>query len=220
MTRPIPVGKMLKNAERMMDMKKVFAAALTMILVFSLAACGRAEETTYRDILLGDGEFRYNGEDVTLKTFMEGEDETAAIFYFTVMDLDSGWDDEVLLQIAASAGDAGGYLVLHQGEKGIEGFRLSPRTMWELKDDGTFVYSLAAGTEDGIASLAFEGETCKQVNHFTARGEQFSFSEFMAGESPITEEEYLAAMSAHRQKPDAQWHDFTEEALKEAFPEE
>lgn len=202
-------------------MKKGLALVLSLVFMLAMTACGAAKsgQTTFRDILLENGAFRYNGEPITLEAFMEEEAEFAEIFSFTTLDMDGDGEKEILLQIMAPAGDQGGYLELHQGETGVAGFRLSPRAMWELKDDGTFVYSLAAGTEDGIASLAFDGEKCTQTNHFTARGEQFRFSEYRAGETAITEAEYLAAVEAHHQKSDANWWEFTEEAIEEQFPE-
>lgn len=206
----------------MIHMKKVLALALVLIVIWSMTACAAAEpaQTTYRDILLGNGEFRYNGGPVTLDTFMEGEDETAQIYYFTVMDFDGDGAEEVLVQFSAPAGDAGGYLVLHQSRSGIAGFRLSPRTAWNLKEDGTFEYSQPAGTEYGIASLAFEGESCSLNKHLTAAGEQFAFSEYTVNGAPATEEAYFAAIEEQAQKPDAQWHDFTKEAVANAFPQE
>lgn len=217
-------------------MKFIRNAALLLALAgtFSMTACTQskpveAEEqpksVCLRDVLLGSEAFSLKSDDgavksLTLADFMGQEQENdGELSEWTFVDMDGDGKPEAVLRIDAPAGDAGGFLVLRQRDSGVEGFRLSYRMLWELKTDGTFLFSEQAGTGDGSARLGFDEEGCRVVKQCWATGEMFAHSEFFLDGQPISEAEYESAMEAQRQKKDAQWMEFTGESVQTLFPE-
>lgn len=49
------------------------------------------------------------------------------------------------------------------------------------------------------------------------QGEHFEYDTFFMGEDPISQEEYLAALSSQEQKPDAVWYALSEEMVRRFF---
>lgn len=218
-------------------MKFIRNAALLLALagVFSMTACAQtapveteeqSKSVSFRDVLLGREAFSYLSGDGTVRSFtlrdyMEQEQGGyGKLSELTSADMDGDGDPEAVLQIAAPAGDAGGFLVLRQSGSGsVEGFRLSYRMLWELKKDGTFLFSEQAGTGDGSARLVFDEEGCSMVKQCWAAGEMFEHSEFFLDGRQISEAEYDEAMEAQSQKEDAQWLAFTDASVLTLFPE-
>lgn len=170
----------------------------------------------YRDVLLGNSPFRYMNEDgssdaVTIADFMKTEGEYSEISDFTNIDSDGNGEDEIVLRIINPAGDMGGYLVLHKHNDEVYGYRFNNRTFRELKTDGTFTYSEAAGTEDGVAYVIFENDKCRVVKRLSAKGEMFDFDEFTVNDRTVSAEEYDTALNEQAQKQNAEWVEFSEE---------
>ncbi len=78
------------------------------------------------------------------------------------------------------------------GQEGseIRGYPSHWRTFWQLKTDGT---------EEGTASVRFEGEV-----------EALEPSAFEVDGQPVSETEYEAAVAAQAQKQDAVWYKLNE----------
>lgn len=206
-------------------MKKAALLALALAVAVSMTACAPDEPVGFRDVLLGGEEFSFRADggtvkSFTLKNYMEQEQGGyGEVSELTSVDMDGDGAHEVILRIDAPAGDAGGFLLLRQRDTDVEGFRLSYRMLWELKTDGTFLYSEQAGTGDGSARLAFDEDGCRMVKQCWAAGEMFVHSEFFLDGQPISEAEYEAAMEAQNTKEGARWLEFTETSVQTLLPE-
>lgn len=166
-----------------------------------------ASPASFQDVLEGKAKFIFMGEAVNIKdfNFMSADGGYNEISRYTVLDLDRNGDDEMLLQIISAAGDEGCWLVLRRESDGVYGFRFNHRLFWELKADGTFIYSSEAGTEDGVASLIFEDGSYIVCPRLSAKGEAFEFNEFTIDGNTVSEEEFRVALDEQAQKPEAEW---------------
>lgn len=219
-------------------MKSIRNAALLLMMalagVFAMTACAQTvpveteeqpKAASFREVLLGREAFSCLSDDGTVKSFTlkdyleQEQGGNGKLTELTSVDMDGDGETEAVLRIDAPAGDAGGFLLLRQSDSGVEGFRLSYRMLWELKTDGTFLFSEQAGTGDGSARLAFDEEGCRMVKQCWAAGEMFAHSEFFLDGQSISEAEYETAMEAQSQKEDARWLEFTDASVQTLFPE-
>ena len=185
------------------------------------------EASGYGDVLLGSAPLLWYSGDGSSQPVSLLVPEVVALFSpgdpyaqaseFTVLDLDGDGEREVVVRIIAAAGDMGGFLILRQQAGGVCGFPASSLTLMDLKEDGSFTYSSSAGTEDGVAFIRFgdAGYTLDKV--VCCQGEHYEYDTFLMGGEPISQEEYLAALSSQNQKPDAVWYVLSEEMVRRFF---
>ena len=133
---------------------------------------------------------------------------------FAVLDLDGDGGVEVVLQISDVANDMGGYLVLHQEGGRIYGYPSHWRTFWNLKTDGTFTYSYPAGVEDGVASVRFTETGMELEKHICGQGNQLEPDTFLVDGTPVSQEGYENAQDVQHQKPDMEWHLWSESNIR------
>lgn len=199
-------------------MKKTFIVAALIAANLLLAGCASDGEVTnastssadYSGITLGNSEFIYKAsgeapEALKLADFIKAEGDYAVITSCADIDLNGDGGNEYVLRIDNPAGDSGGYLVLHKAGGEVYGFRFDSRMFWDLKTDGTFSYSEAAGTEDGVASISFEDGGYSVNKLICAKGEQFQFKSFIIDGKEVLPEEYDKAIEQQSNKPNAEW---------------
>ena len=224
---------------------KHFVPLLTALALCALAACGGSGESAsasspqassaqgqeptaldrYRGVLFGQDSFLYmDGENAPasleisqVPALFSPDSSYAAVGWFTVLDLDGDGTEETVLQITDAANDMGGYLVLRCQEEVVLGYPSGWRTFWDLKTDGTFFYSQAGGSEDGLASIRFTEDGLVLDKHLYGTGDWFRFYDFYLDGQAISKEEYDLALLEQDEKPDAQWHEFTPERIDALF---
>ena len=154
------------------------------------------------------------------------ESEYAAVWRFTVVDLDRDGEEEMVLQVIDAAGDMGGYLILHRQGDELYGFYRDYRGFEEPKADGTF--SFTNTTADGIFQVI--GGAMEIHVEDTARGysipsaasyeqhPQAGTEAWFVGGHQVSKETYDRVLENQQQKEDAPWYDFTPEGIARAFP--
>lgn len=89
-----------------------------------------------------------------LREALTPDDLPLSVPTWAAVDLDGDGMSEAVLQIGLGDNPSAGFEVLHARPGGVYGYTLSPRTLQELKADGTCLYS--GGAADwGIGSLTF-----------------------------------------------------------------
>lgn len=187
------------------------------------ASAGTASAGTYQTVLLEKGRFRYDdGSGASAEYTIEEVpalfspySDYAAITEFAVLDLDGDGADEWILHVTDVAGDMGGYLILREQNGTVQGFSGDWRMFAALKTDGTFSYSTAAGTEEGAARLHFSENGYTMETLFCWQGAQFQAETFQVDGQPATQAAYEAALAQQSDKPDAVWHAFSEENIRQ-----
>lgn len=187
---------------------------------------GSDRNQIFKAVLLGDSPFVYssdgNIETMTITdvpALFDAEDPFMKIFEFSVVDLNGDGEDEVILFVAGAAGDMGGKVILHQIGDEIYGYITDHRTLVDLKIDGTYGYSDPTGVaEAGIAAVVDFSKAGYTTDKFTyATGTYEGWDAFVADLQPVTEEEYLNALSRQDQKQNAEWHEFSSENINSMF---
>ena len=194
------------------------------------AASAQGREPTaldrYRGVLSGQDAFLYmDGGDAPasleisqVPALFSPDSSYAAVGWFTVLDLDGDGTEETVLQITDAANDMGGYLVLRCQDEEVLGYPSGWRTFWNLKTDGTFSYSQAGGSEDGLASIRFTEDGFVLDKYLYGAGDCFQFYGFYLDGQAISEAEYGQALLEQDEKPDAQWYEFTPENIDSLCP--
>lgn len=222
---------------------KHFVPLLTALALCGLAACGGSGESAsspqassaqgqeptaldrYRGVLFGQDSFLYmDGESAPasleisqVPALFSPDSSYAAVSWFAILDLDGDGTEEAVLQITDVASDMGGYLVLRCQDKTVQGYSSGWRTFWDLKTDGTFFYSQAGGSEDGLASIRFTEDGLVLDKYLYGTGDWFRFYDFYLDGQAISKEEYDLALLEQDEKPDAQWYAFTQEELQQVL---
>ena len=179
-----------------------------------------------KDVLLGNAGFLYVADgntepmDITDIPFIfDADDPYMKIWYFSVVDLDRDGEAEVILLVVGAAGDMGGNMILHQIGDKVYGYICDNRTLEELKTDGTFGFSDPTGVAEGgigeIIDFSEIGYTMDKISY--GSGTHEGWDTFIVDHEPSTEEEYFNAASMQSRKPDAEWHDFTNENINAVF---
>lgn len=198
------------------------------IVVFTAAP----KAADFGKILLGNGEFLYVSEGTAqpktvsdVPALFDPDDDYMKIWDFAVQDLDGDGNAEVILSVQGISGDTGGNLILHQIGNKIYGYPAKNRDFMYLKSDGRFNYAEPSAVSEGsIGVIAGFTETDYTVDKITYSSMNTNQQNFMVGfancvvdHQSASEEEFIAALNVHNEKPDAVWYDFTEENIKSIF---
>lgn len=185
----------------------------------------------YRDVLSGVEPFQYvpgkGVGDQLIKTvgissvpgIFSPDSSYASIWRFTVLDLDGDGKEEVVLQVTDVGGDMGGYMILHQQAGIVYGYAGNYRIFENLKSDGTYMYTNLTVTERGIGKIlrfSEEGYTAKPIM-YEAADDGWQSVTYYNGQKMVAAEDYEREERRQGAKPDAVWHDFTDDGIKEAF---
>ncbi|MCH5270915.1 MAG: hypothetical protein J1E83_09225 [Lachnospiraceae bacterium] len=164
---------------------------------------------SYKAILLGNGDFistdlgnkELNIEDIG-EVVTDDDSITVQASKFTIIDLDGDGENEVVLWIQINRISDYGFEILHYQEGAVYGYTLPYRTFFNLKTDGTFLFSGGAA-DPGIGKLRFsmDGYAIESII-----GEVYS------------EEDFNAAISQQEEKMDVDWYDLSVGGVNIIFP--
>ena len=183
-----------------------------------------AEE--FKAVLLGESPFFYCSDGNTetmlitdVPALFDENDPLMKVWEFSVVDLNGDGEDEVILFVVGVAGDMGGKVILHQIGNKVYAYTTDNRTLMDLKMDGSYSYSDPTGvTEVGIAAIVDFSEAEYTVDKITYEtGTYKGWDTFVADHQPVTEEEYLDAVSRQEQKQNAEWYEFNDENINTLF---
>ena len=173
-----------------------------------------SEETLekYEQILFEGGTFRaaLGGKVFTLETYCaESFSGGVSPKKYCYADLDQDGTAELILCLSEQDSELG-TLVFQYKDRAAIAYDFVPRQMYDLKEDGTFVYS--GGIADtGYASLCFTGGSWKYEKICNVRENDEGVSFFCNGE-PASEEMYWACVSAQNAKEGAEWTEYLPDA--------
>ena len=173
------------------------------------------EDSIYKAILYGDAEF-YCYDSGTLQTVtindvpaLFNSDPYSRIYEYAVVDLDRDGNDEVVLNIIATAGDAGGKLILHQIDNKVYGYKTDYKRLQSLKKDGTYEFQGWSLTWDGFAQIAGFDEYKFTEDVFTYESGSYEGADtYVVDHVTSTEGAFADAKSAQFMKINAVWNEY------------
>lgn len=212
-------------------MKRMIWCILSLVIASSLAACSKTQELvvedtgipqkselSVQDVLNGNQPFYYvsAGEsDFTLVNIAEApslfkpNDDYTAIQKYAMVDLDGDGTEEAVIFVCGATGDTGGYLVLNGNGNNVYGYQTDYRTFENLKADGTFFYSDAAGTKEGVATIGFTQSGFVMTDILSATGQAYMMDNYMINGKKATDEEYNSEKEKQDLKNNVGWHEFS-----------
>lgn len=207
------------------------AAAVAVVAIGAVAAFTAASKTAdadYRDILLENAKFLYVSAGTAepkrvsdVPALFDPDDDYMKIWTFAAQDLDGDGNAEVILSVQGISGDTGGSLILHQIGGKIYGYSAGNHELMSLKVDGRFDYTEPATVfEIGIGSIdsfTETGYTIDKITYGRVYALTSNYDDCVVDHRTASAEEFIAAINAHNQRPDAMWYEFTEENIKEVF---
>ncbi|HBA49723.1 MAG TPA: hypothetical protein DCZ91_18390 [Lachnospiraceae bacterium] len=185
-----------------------------------------APKEILKAVLFGDAPFQYCSDgktasaDITdVPALFDADDPFMKIWEFSVADLDGDGEEEVILSVAGAAGDMGGKVILHRIDDAVYGYSTDNRTLVDLKTDGTYGYSDPTGlAETGIAVVTGFSSTGYTVEKLAcAAGTYEGWDSFALDRQPAGEGDFMDMLSQQETKPNAEWHDFTDENIDAIF---
>lgn len=192
-----------------------------------ITAADKTEDAmdAYRAVLLGEAQFLYTAEgsselmDIAkVPSIFSPYSSYADFWKFAVVDLDGDGGQEVVCQTMDAAGDMSGYLILHWKDGAVYGFTSHYKTFMDLKTDGTYSYSNLPATEEGICRIRFtETDYAADAIISMVTDDNWESFAYFAGGEPVTAEAYDAMVKQQQEKPDAAWHDFTDDDIDFIF---
>ena len=173
------------------------------------------EDSIYKAILYGDTEF-YCYDSGTLQTVtindvpaLFNSDPYSRIYEYAVVDLDRDGNDEVVLNIIATAGDAGGKLILHQIDDKVYGYKTDYKRLQSLKKDGTYEFQGWSLTWDGFAQIAGFDEYKFTEDVFTYESGSYEGADtYVVDHVTSTEGAFADAKSAQFMKTNTVWNKY------------
>ena len=173
------------------------------------------EDSIYKAILYGDAEF-YCYDSGTLQTVtindvpaLFNSDPYSRIYEYAVVDLDRDGNDEVVLNIIATAGDAGGKLILHQIDDKVYGYKTDYKRLQSLKKDGTYEFQGWSLTWDGFAQIDGFDEYKFTEDVFTYESGSYEGADtYVVDHVTSTEGAFADAKSAQFMKTNTVWNKY------------
>lgn len=184
-------------------------------------------EESYRAVLLDNGNFistdlqnkKLNLSEIK-KVVTDDEDITASVSKFTIADLSSNGENEVILWIQINGVSDFGFEILQYKDGDVYGYTLSYREFMNLKTDGTFIFSSGVANS-GIGKLIFSENGYTVDKLYYSEGQYDSNNEFkiqyFANGEVCSEEEFNDAMSRQEEKTNVKWYDLSSKSVDSAL---
>lgn len=180
----------------------------------------------FKSVLSGEEQFCYVDDGIRqmvsiddVPSLFTPGDSFTKIGAYTFCDLDSDGVNEAILEISAVAGDAGGKLILHRMNGKIYGYRTNYRTLWNIKEDGTYQYSSWVMTEEGFARITSFSEDGYTEDKFSyAKGDYEGADTFVVQHKSETEGAFLDESKKQKSKMNIRWFGYAKEFLEEPDP--
>lgn len=160
-----------------------------------------------------------------VSALLDPDDPYMKLWSFAVVDLDGDGANEVLVYGCGVSGDRSGYLLLHQMNGRVYGLAIDHTAgakQWfqNLKTDGTFEHRDDLGTNwMTITRLGFSPNTGYILDDLASAhsSNHEEYDSFEVNHQTAAKAEFEAVMAAQDAKPNAEWHDFTEENINIVF---
>lgn len=185
------------------------------------------EMESYKAVLIDNGDFisaDLQNKEINLEGIKEvvtdDESISVAATKFSVVDLSSNGEKEVVLWLQINGVSDYGFEILRYQEGEVYGYTLPYREFMNLKTDGTFIFSGGAA-DSGIGQLEFS-EDGFTVNKLYYSESQYNSDnelevQYFANDTSCSEEDFNNAMSLQEEKDDVSWNDLTDDEVNLAF---
>ncbi|HHV28141.1 hypothetical protein [Acetivibrio mesophilus] len=142
---------------------------------------------------------------------------TVNVTKFATVDLERDGIPEIILCLAVNNNEGFGFEVLRYQDEMFYGYTLPYRAFFDVKVDGTFSFSSGVG-DHGFGTIEFtdKGYTVNKITYSEASydSENNQTFSFFVNHEAATEEDFLEAINAQNEKPEAMWFDFTDDNIK------
>jgi beta-lactamase regulating signal transducer with metallopeptidase domain/photosystem II stability/assembly factor-like uncharacterized protein len=187
------------------------------------ASADPAALSAYKAVLLGNAGFYETGIKKTLdisqlNQAVSSDSKTVAkATRFVVVDLDNDGIMEVILWLNVNGLDDYGFEILRYQDGVVYGYVMWYRAFNQLKMDGTFSFSSSA-MNSGVGILRF-GEGTYSTFKVAYREANYDIDgnpviSYIVNNEIATQEEFDAVFDKQSEKPDAVWHDFTDDNIE------
>lgn len=129
---------------------------------------------------------------------------------FAIVDLDGDTVPEVVLEIE----DYYGFVVLRYREGEVTGNIVGYRTMYNLKEDGTFD-SASSSSDDFMGKMIFIGDT-----FITSDKMHYFYSSLYIHDVLVTQETWDEYKASYDATPSVAWHEFSEDSIEQWLGDE
>ena len=151
------------------DMKKLIAFFMCLVICVAFVGCNNtdnqndeAREALQR-VLENEQTFTAQTTEYTLEKYhFQINDNAYYVFVpeqYAFVDMDNDNIDELVILDSMM----NYYLVLHYENEKVNGYRIDVRSLIDLRTDGSFMTSSAAGI-NSIGNMCFDGSECKVIN--------------------------------------------------------
>lgn len=221
-----------------MTIRKITAMALSVFLIAAICGCAsgpKAEEQS-SDPALPDLAAAMAGEkpikfhpwgalpcEVTvdaLPAAFNADADESSLWQFAVIDLDGDDRSEAVLQIAAPAGDLGGFVVVYWYDGELRGFPVDYRYFEDLKTDGSFFFTVTDNMGWGVGKMefqVFDTSDGYSIGHTLWQEPLYEPERWYDGEKEVFQSDFEDAIRRQREKPDAPWYPYSPEGIASAF---
>ena len=150
-------------------MKKLIAILMCLVICVAFVGCNNtdnqndeAREALQR-VLENEQTFTAQTTEYTLEKYhFQINDNAYYVFFpeqYAFVDMDNDNIDELVILDSMM----NYYLVLHYENEKVNGYRIDVRSLIDLRTDGSFMTSSAAGI-NSIGNMCFDGSECKVIN--------------------------------------------------------
>ena len=150
-------------------MKKLMAIFMCLVMCLSFVGCNNTENQNdevreaLQRVLENEQTFTAQTTEYTLEKYhFQINDNAYYVFVpeqYAFVDMDNDNIDELVILDSMM----NYYLVLHYENEKVNGYRIDVRSLIDLRTDGSFMTSSAAGI-NSIGNMCFDGNECKVIN--------------------------------------------------------
>lgn len=142
-----------------------------------------------------------------------GNNEKMIISQFAVVDMDGDTLPEIVLETEDDSGYLNGYCILRYIQGEVWGYAIGSRSLENLREDGTHMGDAGAG-DIWIERLLFIDDTFvkDEIAHME---EGYSYGNYTFHGINVDKSVWDDTESSFFETKEAEWHDFTEEAIRE-----
>lgn len=189
-------------------MKKITALFLSLLLVFSLAAC-KQEKSSSEPVLSNNTAKKYFDEILNNeKEFYLPHKESNIILSnynkkalnYSYVDMDNDNIDELVIEL-----ETFDILILRIDGESVIGFEFGHRAMASIFTDGSFLWNQNSGNTYGCSRLEFTGKTYKTIELWRVENNESGFTVYYIDGKVATKQEFDSLIVP----PSINWNSFS-----------
>ncbi len=167
-------------------MKKI--TILFLLLIFILSGCNQTNSESSAELtelfvsLLQNQQSFYS---INRKTDCFLSDYNKSIWKYSTVDMDSDKDPELAIMF-----EDGNILILRKDSASIFGYDFGIHSMYQINDDGSFLWNGDTGNVYGCSVVEFSGDQYKTVELWRVENDESDSTAYYVNEKPVSKEEF------------------------------